>query len=130
MASQKIIRSLIFIGLWSILIIPFYVANSMFFPFITGKNFLFRIIVEIIFALWVYLAYIDAKFRPKFSWVLGTVIIFVAIMAIADAFAVAPIKSFFSNFERMARRIPAKRVYSPTQRQSVPGKPCLAEACR
>ncbi len=101
MEKNKIIKALIFVGLWAVLLIPFYVANSMFFPFITGKNFTFRIIVEIIFALWVYLAYINDKYRPKFSKILWTVGTFVLVMAIADLFAVAPIKAFLSNYERM-----------------------------
>ena len=92
---------MIFAGLWATLLIPFYVANTMFFPYITGKNFAFRIIIEIIFGLWVYLAYIDEKYRPKFSWVTISVAVFVFIMAIADFFAVNPTKAFFSNFERM-----------------------------
>ncbi len=101
MNSQKIIKALIFIGLWSVLLIPFWVANTMFFPYITGKNFAFRIIIEIIFALWVYLAYVNEIYRPRFSWILGSVTLFVIIMAFADFFAVAPLKAFFSNFERM-----------------------------
>ncbi len=42
-----------------ILLIPaivLIISNSLFFPFITGKNFTFRIIVEIIFAGWIILA--------------------------------------------------------------------------
>ncbi len=101
MNQNKIIRYSIFTGLWAILLIPFYVASGMFFPYITGKNFTFRIIVEIIFALWVYLAYVDAKYRPKFSWMNISILAFVIIMAVADFFAVAPIKAFWSNYERM-----------------------------
>ncbi len=91
----------IYTGLWAVLLIPFYVANTMFFPYITGKNFAFRIIVELIFAIWLYLAYIDEKYRPKFSWIVGAVSLFVLIMAIADLNAVAPMKAFMSNYERM-----------------------------
>lgn len=94
-------RYVILIGLWSLLLVPFYVANTMFFPFISGKNFAFRIIIEIIFALWVYLAYVDAKYRPKLSWVLKAVGIFVFIMLIADIFAVNPMKAIWSDYERM-----------------------------
>ena len=88
-------------GLWAVLLIPFFVANTMFFPYISGKNFAFRIIVEIIFALWVYLAFIDVKYRPKFSWIALAVGAFVFIMALADIFAVNPMKAIWSNFERM-----------------------------
>ncbi|MFH0755581.1 MAG: O-antigen ligase family protein [bacterium] len=101
MKKNNIIKWTIITGLWAILLIPFFVANQMYFPYITGKNFLFRIIVEIIFALWVYLIFIDAKYRPKFSWISVSVGAFVFIMAIADIFAVNPIKAIWSNYERM-----------------------------
>jgi O-antigen ligase/tetratricopeptide (TPR) repeat protein len=99
--TNNVIKWLILVGLWAVLSIPFLIANSMYFPYIAGKNFTFRIIVEIIFALWVYLAFADKTYRPKFSWVLGTTTVFVVIMAVADFLAVAPIKAFFSNYERM-----------------------------
>jgi len=98
---QNIVKYAIFAGLWAILIIPFIVTNGMFFPYITGKNFTFRIIVELIFALWIYLACVDKKYRPKCSWVSRAVVLFVLVMGIADIFAVAPMKAFWSNFERM-----------------------------
>ncbi len=91
----------IMIGLWSVLLVPFFVAHDMYFPYISGKNFAFRIIVEIIFALWVYLAFIDAKYRPKFSWISVSVLAFVLIMAVADTLAVNPMKAIWSNYERM-----------------------------
>jgi len=99
--TSNIVKWTIMTGLWAILLIPFFVANSMFFPYITGKNFAFRIIVEIIFALWVYLAFVDAKYRPKFSWISVSVGAFVLIMVFADIFAVNPTKAIWSNFERM-----------------------------
>jgi len=101
MNAKNISRYLIFIGLWSVLLIPFYVATNMFFPYISGKNFAFRIIVEIIFALWVYLAYVDAKYRPKFSWLAKAIGLFVLVMLVADIFAVNPAKAIWSNYERM-----------------------------
>jgi O-antigen ligase/Tfp pilus assembly protein PilF len=101
MNKNNIIKWTIMTGLWAVLLIPFFVANTMFFPYISGKNFAFRIIVEIIFALWIYLAFIDAKYRPKFSWVSVSVGAFVLIMAIADIFAVNPMKAIWSNYERM-----------------------------
>ncbi|MFA6340938.1 MAG: O-antigen ligase family protein [Candidatus Paceibacterota bacterium] len=101
MNKNNIIKYSILTGLWAILLIPFFVANSMFFPYISGKNFAFRIIIEIIFALWVYLAFVDVKYRPKFSWLTGAIGLFVLVMAVADFFAVNPAKAFWSNYERM-----------------------------
>lgn len=73
----------------------------MLFPFITGKNFTFRIIVEIIASAWVVLAVLDAKYRPRFSWILGSVLLFAGIMFSADVFGMNPLKSLWSNCERM-----------------------------
>ena len=46
---MKMFKNILRYGLWACLFIvpfvPLYVANSMFFPFITGKNFLFRALV-------------------------------------------------------------------------------------
>ncbi len=88
----------------ALFLLPFtvlIVANDLFFPFITGKAFFFRILVEIAFVAWLILAAIDKKYRPKWSWVLIILVTFVAWMFIANIFAVNPQKAFWSNFERM-----------------------------
>ena len=81
--------------------IPMLVTSSMFFPYITGKNFAFRIIVEVMTGAWLALALVDARYRPKRNWILGTFTVFVILIAIADAHGAYPFKSFWSNFERM-----------------------------
>jgi O-antigen ligase/tetratricopeptide (TPR) repeat protein len=83
------------------LFIPLFVSNSLFFPFITGKNFAFRIIVELAALLWVILMLRDKSYRPKFSWLSVAIAIFVAVVGVADILSSNPIKSFLSNFERM-----------------------------
>ncbi len=82
-------------------VIPFIISGSILFPFITGKNFLFRVLVEIVFALWLILIVRDSEYRPKFSWLLGSFAIFTLVMGIADVFAQNPSKALWSNFERM-----------------------------
>lgn len=101
MNTNKILRNVIFGGIFLIPFIPFLVTQSMLFPFITGKNFAFRIIVEIIFALWVILALRDEEYRPRFSWLLVGVTAFTILVGISDLFAVDSFKAFWSNFERM-----------------------------
>ncbi|MDB5266119.1 MAG: hypothetical protein JWM39_832 [Parcubacteria group bacterium] len=88
----------------ALFIIPFlvlYVDNSIFFPFIAGKAFAFRILVEIATASWVLLAFADKRYRPQFSWILVFYALFTAWMFIADCLAVNPHKALWSNFERM-----------------------------
>ncbi len=81
--------------------VPLYVANTMFFPYISGKNFLFRVLVEIALGLWIALAIIDKQYRPKRSWLMASFLIFAFVMSIADIFGVNQLKSIWSNYERM-----------------------------
>jgi O-antigen ligase len=80
---------------------PLIVANSFFFPFITGKAFYFRVLAEIAVAGWAVLAVADARYRPKFTPVSIAVLAFIVWMFIADLFAPNAPKAFWSNFERM-----------------------------
>lgn len=88
-------------GIFIIPFIPLYVANGMFFPFITGKNFAFRIIVEVILALWAILILRDKEYAPGKSMILYTIGAFLAVMTIADFFGANFYRSFWSNYERM-----------------------------
>lgn len=93
-----------FFALTPLFLIPFFpliVENSFFFPFITGKAFYFRILVEIAFASWVILACLDAKYRPKWNATTLGVTAFVLITLAADLLGVNPLRSLWSNFERM-----------------------------
>jgi tetratricopeptide (TPR) repeat protein len=103
------LKYLIIAGLVIVPFIPLYVANSMFFPFITGKAFVFRIIVEIVFALWLILVLrergnIEDSSRsviPRVNSLTIFVTAFVLFMLVADLLGLNPIRSIWSNFERM-----------------------------
>lgn len=101
MVWEKTLRGIVLTGIFILPFIVLIVAQSMFFPFITGKNFIFRIITEIIACSWLALALMYDKYRPRRSWVLAAFSLFVLIMAIADAQGAYPFKSFWSNYERM-----------------------------
>ena len=101
MDFDKLLRNIVIAGAFLVPFVPFIVANSMFFPFITGKNFVFRILTEIMFGVWVILALRNASYRPNFSWLLVSVVLFVGVIAVADFTGVDPTKSFWSNYERM-----------------------------
>jgi len=81
--------------------LPLYVSSSMLFPFITGKNFVFRIITEIIFVFWIWLATANTEYRPKLTLLFKTVTIFTGIVFLADIFGPNAYRSIFSNYERM-----------------------------
>lgn len=99
--AKQIARWVALGALFLIPLAPLVVLNSYFFPFITGKTFYFRILVEIAVAAWVVLALLDKEYRPRFSLIGAAVVGFVAWMFVADLFAVNVAKAFWSNFERM-----------------------------
>ncbi len=99
--SLKALRYLIIGGLFTIPFIPLIVSGSLFFPFISGKNFYFRILIEIIFGAWAVLAIYDKRYRPKMSWILGFLAAFIISLVVSSIFGENPYHSFWSNYERM-----------------------------
>lgn len=89
-------------GLFLVPFLVLIVASSMFFPYITGKGFFFRILIEILFGFWLGLLILDpARYLPRKNILLYAVVIFVFALFLADVFGVNPYKSFWSNYERM-----------------------------
>lgn len=101
MTLEKVLRYAVLTGIFTLPFIVLYVSKSLFFPFITGKNFAFRIIVEIIAGGYLALALTNPAYRPKRTWLLYAFALFVAVIGIADIFGTYPHKSLWSNYERM-----------------------------
>ncbi|MFZ2500420.1 MAG: hypothetical protein WAW90_00320, partial [Minisyncoccia bacterium] len=99
--AKTIARWIALGALFLIPLTPLLVANTYFFPFITGKAFFFRILVEIAVCACGVLAALDKEYRPRFSWIGFVVVAFVGWMFVADLFAINVMKAFWSNFERM-----------------------------
>lgn len=88
-------------GLYIIPFIPLYISQSLFFPYITGKAFVFRALVEIVFAAWVFLAIFYKEYRPQWTTLLKAIALFILVVTLATIFGVNPSRAFWSNFERM-----------------------------
>lgn len=99
--NKNTLKAVIFATLFAIPFVPFLISSQLFFPFITSKAFVWRILVEVAFATWVILAATSRQYRPKKSLLLYNIGAFLLIIFLADIFGVAPLKSFWSNFERM-----------------------------
>ncbi len=101
MSDNSISKGIIFTGLFALLLTPFFISSSFLFPFITGKAYFFRVVVEIIFVAWIFLALNNREYRPKKSWLMIIFSLFVASLAVSTMLSPNPFKSFWSNFERM-----------------------------
>jgi O-antigen ligase/tetratricopeptide (TPR) repeat protein len=90
-------------------VVPFVsllIANSslmpnMFFPFITGKAIVFRFLVQIAAAAWLILALKQPEYRPRRGGIIIVLMSFLVVLGISTVLAENPLKSFWSNFERM-----------------------------
>ena len=110
---KSILRWIAIGGVFAIpVIVPFIVSATMFFPYITGKNFTFRIITEVVLSAWVLLALLDARYRPRFSWILSAFVLFTVVIGVADIFGANAFKSFWSNFERMEGYITILHIFA------------------
>ncbi len=98
---EKTLKNCI-IGL--VYVIPFIaliVPSNMFFPFITGRAFLFRIAVDVALGLYIGLAIADKRYWPKNNPLVWSVGALTLIALVADILSPFPFKAFWSNFERM-----------------------------
>lgn len=84
-------------------VLGWFNGTGMFFPFISGKNIIFRILVEIAFAGWAVLALYNSSYRINIrkSPIMIAYFLFIAVLLLADLFGVDREKSMWSNFERM-----------------------------
>ncbi len=98
---EKYLRVFVLMCIFAIPSLVLYVADWSFFPYIVGKNLLFRVLVELAFSGWILLILFGAIPKVRATLVHVAVGVFVIVVAIADFTGVAPLKSFWSNFERM-----------------------------
>lgn len=98
---KDILKAAVFVGLFAVPFLTLYVEDNYFFPYITGKNFWFRIIVDFTLVAWMLLAFLDAKYRPRISGIVWSFGALLVVMFFANLFGEHPRSSFWSNFERM-----------------------------
>jgi len=96
-----ILDKVVFLGIFLLPFLPLIVTTGFFFPYITGKAFFFRFLVQVMFVCWAILAIYDKKYRPAIGWLFLTVLGWLLVTILAGVFGVDPFRSFYSNFERM-----------------------------
>lgn len=87
-------------GIFIILFLPIFVNRNFLFPFIFPKTIAFRLIIEIILALYLVLIIVDARWRPRWSVSLGLLTTFIGIMVVSSLGGVDWHRSFWSSIER------------------------------
>jgi O-antigen ligase/tetratricopeptide (TPR) repeat protein len=89
-------------GTYLVLFTPLIVMTQFFFPFVAPKTIFFRIVVEIIFASYLFLlASNPSRWRPKINALTITITLFLGIFILASIAGINFERSFWSTFERM-----------------------------
>jgi len=88
-------------GTYLILFTPFIISGKFFFPFVSPKSLYFMALVEIIFAVYLFLAISLPKYRPKFNILLIAIILFIAVSILSAVLGADLSGSFWSKYERM-----------------------------
>jgi len=98
MTKEKILKILLILTLF---FPPLVIAKSLLFPFVSGKAYLFRFLVEISFFFWLLLILENKKYLPNFkNPLVFSLILFSLGLIITGFLGVDPIHSFFSEIER------------------------------
>jgi hypothetical protein len=77
------------------------VDYGMAYPFVTGRNVAFRILVEVLAVAYVLLGVRDRRYRPRASRLFIIVAAFTAWIDLAVLLSADPARSFWSTLERM-----------------------------
>jgi len=93
----KIIRG----GIYAILFLPFIVIPQLFFPFSVSKGFLFQIIIEVLFALYLVLVFKNPNYLPKKSLLVILLSVYFGVLLLSTLLGLDVYRSFFGNYERM-----------------------------
>lgn len=98
---MNLLKRLTFVGIFLVPFIALIKIDSLAFPFVTSKAFIFRILIELLFGIWLIFIVIEKRYRPRFNWLLGAILAFLVVISLADIFGANPLKSIWGNFERM-----------------------------
>ncbi|MEK7480577.1 MAG: O-antigen ligase family protein [Patescibacteria group bacterium] len=89
-------------GFYLLPFIPLIVSPFFLFPYITGKNFTFRILIEIMAAAWLMLLITNPRqYLPSRNVLLVVYTLFIGWIVFTALFGIDVARSFWSNYERM-----------------------------
>jgi len=101
-AKPSWLVAVIKVGLYACLFMPLIINSKFIFPFIFPKQAFFQIVVEIILALYIFLALRQPQYRPRSSKLFWAFLAYFSVLVLSSVFGQNTFHSFWSNYERMA----------------------------
>lgn len=99
--SLRLPLRLMRLGVYAIPFLPLYVSTSLLFPYVSGRNFVFRILTELLLVPLTALVWWSRRHRPSLSPTTVALLIFVSWVALADVLGANPYRSVWSTYQRM-----------------------------
>ncbi len=88
-------------GLFAVLFLPFVVVLSYLYPWVSGKIWGYEIIIEVLFPLYVLLAFRRKEYRPAANPFLYAVLIYFAVATVSMILGDMPHRSMWSKPDRL-----------------------------
>ena len=101
MLTKNHLERCLIVGLYLLLLTPLLFQQSLIHPLITLKTVIFQVIVEILAAIYIYLAIFYKEYRPQITPVSLSILILLIAVFLSGIFGVDFYRSFWSVSERM-----------------------------
>lgn len=98
---EKWLLVIIRVGIFATLITPLIVLRNAYFPYIVPKTLYFRVVVDVLLLVYLWLCWRNQFWLPKKSWLSASLIFYYIVLVLATIFSINPIRSFWSTWERM-----------------------------
>lgn len=97
----KWLKAVTLVGVYGGLFMPVFFWPIVIFPFVFSKLIFLQVLIGLTFPSYLALAWMEPKYRPKWSMLLGAIALYLVAIAASTIFSVDPIRSWWGNQERM-----------------------------
>ncbi len=98
---KQVITIIVILSFAAIIATPLFYFRYSVYPYVISKIVLFQSITELIFFLWLGLAFFDKRYRPTMTASFYGLAGFLGLLIATAVFGVDPWRSFWSTYERM-----------------------------
>ncbi|MBT3689734.1 hypothetical protein HOE31_05085 [bacterium] len=98
---ENILKKLLIWGSYFIVFIPAIFIPQSYFPYVIQKTILLRIVIELLFGIYLVLVLFNRKYLPKKSFLLWSLIAFFVVMLVTTFTGDSIARSWWGNWERM-----------------------------
>jgi O-antigen ligase/tetratricopeptide (TPR) repeat protein len=89
------------VGVYGGLLLPLILVPKVIFPFVFSKLLFFQILIGLTFPAYLALAWMDARFRPRWVPLYSAIAAYFVTLSLSVVFAVDPLRAWWGNQERM-----------------------------